>query len=99
MSQLVLRESSNLDETSSDTEHSDWQKDNMDYATMLFQSEDKIDQRFIDLYRVRRARQLGIKVGIDDNMESMKTYREKKSRRVGNFTNLLKDSIHIPLQS
>ena len=32
MSQLVIRESSNLEETSSDSELSDWQRDNMDYA-------------------------------------------------------------------
>ena len=47
---------------------------------------------------MRRAKQLGIKIGIDDNMESLRTYREQKYSRIGNFTNLLKDSIHIPLK-
>ena len=38
MSQLVIRESSNLDETSEDSELSDWQRDNMDYAKAMTES-------------------------------------------------------------
>lgn len=55
MSQLVIRESSNLDETSDDSELSDWQQDNMDYAKALAESRNKVDERLINLYRIRKA--------------------------------------------
>ena len=38
ISQLVIRESSDLDETSSDRELSDWQRDKMDYAKQMASS-------------------------------------------------------------
>ena len=50
---MVIRESSNLDETSSDSELSDWQKDNMDYANRMVQSSSKVDNRLINLYRLQ----------------------------------------------
>ena len=43
LSQLVIRESSNLDETSSDEELSDWQRDNMDYASVMIEGQNKVD--------------------------------------------------------
>lgn len=43
MSQLTIRESSNLDETSSDADLSDWQRDNMDYAKRMALSSNKTD--------------------------------------------------------
>ena len=55
MSQLVIRESSNLEETSDDSELSDWQQDNMDYAKALAESRNKVDERLINLYRIRKA--------------------------------------------
>ena len=56
MSQLVIRESSNLEETSSDDELSDLQgKDTMDYAKNMTLSDNKIDERLINLYRIRKA--------------------------------------------
>ena len=55
MSQLVIRESSNMEETSQDEELSDWQRDNMAYALQMASSADKIDERFINLYRIKRA--------------------------------------------
>ena len=57
MSQLVLRESSNLEETSDDSELSDWQRDNMDYAKAIAESRNKVDERLINLYRIRKANQ------------------------------------------
>lgn len=35
MAQLVIRESSNMEETSSDAELSDWQRDNMEYVNVM----------------------------------------------------------------
>ena len=64
MSQMVIRESSNLDETSTDDELSDWQNDNMDYAKRMVQSSSKVDNRLINLYRLRIAKHLGIHVGL-----------------------------------
>ena len=59
MSQLVIRESSNLDETSEDAELSDWQRDNMDYAKAMTESQNLVDQRLISLYKTRKAHQMG----------------------------------------
>ena len=64
MSQMVIRESSNLDETSSDSELSDWQKDNMDYANRMVRSSSKVDNRLINLYRLRQAEHRGVRVGL-----------------------------------
>ena len=55
ISQLVIRESSDLDETSSDRELSDWQRDEMDYAKRMAQSSNIIDKRLIGIYRLRKA--------------------------------------------
>ena len=55
MSQMVIRESSNLDETSTDRELSDWQNDNMDYANRMVMSSNQVDQRLINLFRLREA--------------------------------------------
>lgn len=64
MSQLVIRESSNLEETSQDSELSDWQVDNMDYAKRMVQSSNKVDERLINLYRLKIANHLGIHIGL-----------------------------------
>ena len=52
---MVIRESSNMEETSSDEELSDWHRDNMDYAKTMTESGCKIDARLINLYRIRVA--------------------------------------------
>ena len=63
MSQMMIRESSNLDETSSNGELSDWGKDDMHYVKRMFESSNKVDQRLIDMYKVRKAHELGIHIG------------------------------------
>ena len=65
MSQLVIRESSNLDETSEDAELSDWQRDNMDYAKAMTESQNLVDQRLISLYKIRKAHQTGKSLGFE----------------------------------
>ena len=60
----MIRESSNLEETSSDAELSDWERDDMHYVERMFESSNKVDQRFIDLYKIRKAQQLGIHIGL-----------------------------------
>ena len=66
MSQLMIRESSNLEETSSDAELSDFHKDDMQYIKRMYESSNKVDKRFIDLYKIRKAHQLGIHIGFKD---------------------------------
>ena len=59
----MIRESSNLDETSSDEELSDWQRDTMVYVRRMMQSSNPTDQRLIKLYQVRQANNAGINLG------------------------------------
>ena len=63
MSQMIIRESSNLEETSDDKDLSDWEREDMRNMQHMFTSSNKVDQRFIDLYKVRKAHQLGVKIG------------------------------------
>ena len=69
----MIRESSNLEETSSDNELSDWQRDNMDYAKVMIESENKVDQRLLNVYRIRKAQQHNINFGSNSQLieESM----------------------------
>jgi len=60
MSQLVIRESSNLEETSSDQELSDPLNQDETYTAKMIKSEDKVDKRLVNLYKVRKAEQHGI---------------------------------------
>ena len=55
MSQMVIRESSNLEETSTDNELSDWQRDNMEYVKKMTESNNKVDLKLLNLYRIRKA--------------------------------------------
>ena len=66
MSQMLIRESSNFEETSEDEELSDWGMDDQKYAEKLAKSEEKVDQRLIDLYMIRRAHQIGSHFGFDN---------------------------------
>ena len=54
-SQFVMHESSELNETESNKELSDWGKDEFIFLNQLLQSEDKVDKRFIDLFKLEMA--------------------------------------------
>ena len=43
MSQLIIRESDDFEATSADSELSDWERDNMDYAKRMTTSSNKVD--------------------------------------------------------
>lgn len=58
MSQLVIHESSNLEETSSDREIN--ALDTMHYTERMALSSDKTDQKIINLYKIRKAHERGI---------------------------------------
>ena len=51
----MIRESSDLVNTSSDAELSDWNKDAMNFTNRMTTSKDTIDKRMINLYKLRRA--------------------------------------------
>ena len=89
MSQLVIRESSNLEETSSDADLSDWNRDNMDYAKRMALSSNQTDQKFISLYRIRKAHEAGIYLGFT-NPGSADAEMEKKRKFSRQFTSFLK---------
>ena len=54
-SKLVIRESSDLMNTGSDSEPSDWNKDAMTFTNQITSSKDPTDKRLINLYKLRRA--------------------------------------------
>ena len=56
MSQMIIRESSNFEETSSDDQLSDWENDNMSYAKQMAFSNNKVDARLMNLYMISKAR-------------------------------------------
>ena len=51
----MIRESSDLVNTSSDAELSDWKKDDMNFTNRMTTSKDTTDKRMINLYKLRRA--------------------------------------------
>lgn len=69
MSQLVIRESDNLDETSSDNELSDWQHDDMGYVKRMISSTNQTDKRLLNLYKVKQASNAGVNLGFFDYQE------------------------------
>ena len=95
MSQLILRESSNLDETSSDDELSDWQRDDMSYVKRMMQSSNKTDQRLIKLYKVQRANKNGIHIGFSRQIEN---HTKRKVKRLIS-TVLDQEDFIIPVQN
>ena len=54
-SQLIIRESSDHTNTTSDADLSDWERQDMQFAKKMTISKDSVDQRFVNLYKIRRA--------------------------------------------
>ena len=59
----MIRDSSNLEETSSDQELSDWQNDDLAYVKRMIESKNPSDQRLLKLYQVKQASHAGVKLG------------------------------------
>ncbi len=91
MSQMVIRDSSNLDESSSDDELSDWQRDDMIYVKRMMQSSNKVDARLLRLFKVRQADKFNIHLGFNSRTE------EHKPRFKRTFTTLLRNDTLISL--
>lgn len=66
MSQLVIRESSNLEETSSDAELNDWPIESMHYAKKMALSSNRTDQKILSMYKIRKAHERGIHLGFEN---------------------------------
>ena len=60
MSQMVIRESSDSEFTSTDEELDDTQHDELNQINKMLHSGSKVDRRLIELFKVRRADQMGI---------------------------------------
>ena len=91
----MIWESSNLEETSQDEELSDWQRDNMAYAKQMASSIDKVDERFINLYRIKRAHQMGLNIGLKDvniSRRNLKLRRPTQSKKLQKPKNFVEDS-------
>lgn len=85
----MIRESENFEETSDDEKLSDWQRDNMDYAKRMAMSSNKTDQKLINLYKIRKANELGLTLGFN-NKGAGKGEMVKKRRLTRQFTALMK---------
>ena len=68
MSQLIIRESTDFDESSADSELSDWQKDNMDYVRRMASSRDLVDKRLTNIYMIRKAHQNKTHFGFENDL-------------------------------
>lgn len=95
MSQLVIRESSNLDETSSNNDLSDWQRDDMIYVKRMMKSTNKTDQRLLKLYKVRKAHQSGIHIGFSEQAHIAPF---KLPTRIDSNIQLIRDDMIIPME-
>ena len=73
MSQLIIRESTDFDETSDDSDLSDWQRDEMHYARGMTNSKDKVDKRLINMYLIRKAHQQKTYFGFDNELIRTRT--------------------------
>ena len=69
MSQMVIRESDNLDKTSSDNQLSDWQRDDMVYVKHMMKSPNETSKRLLNLYKVRQAHDAGVNLGYQNYQE------------------------------
>ena len=84
-----------MEETSQDEELSDWQRDNMAYAKQMASSIDKVDERFINLYRIKRAHQMGLHIGLKDlniSRRNLKLRRPTQSKKLQQPKNFVEDS-------
>lgn len=54
-SQPVLRESTDIDQTSSDEELSDWRHEDIELIKSMTHSHNAADKRFISIFKLKRA--------------------------------------------
>lgn len=62
---MFIRESSNCSATSSDAELDDLQRNKLDYVKQMTTSDNIVDNRLINVYKIRKMHEKGKLVGID----------------------------------
>ena len=88
MSQMVIRESDNLEETSSENELSDWQRDDMVYVKRMMRSPNELSKRLLNLYKVRQAHNAGVNLGYQNYLEDELVNEEQQS---SSFSSMMKE--------
>ena len=78
MSELVLKESSDPNDSSSDDELNLIKKEASNYSfTRMIKSKDKVDKRLLDQYLINQAHRMGVPLDLRDETEEQK-YDKKK---------------------
>ena len=74
MSQMVVRESSNFEWTSSDEDLSDMNLDSkiFEHARKMATSSNEVDKRLLNIFVMKQAHQEGLKFGFKNEVENMK---------------------------
>ena len=93
MSQMVIRESDNLDETSSDDELSDWQQDDMVYIKRMIKSPNETSKRLLNLYKVRQAHNAGVNLGFQNYQEVELVNQRQES----SYSNVMKEDSSLEI--
>lgn len=78
---MVINESSDLGESCSSSDRNDLPRDTINYAYKMFASQDKVDKRLIELYRIGKAHDNWIDLGF----KNPRTDNALKMRRTRNF--------------
>jgi len=89
---MFIRESSNCSVTSSDEELDDLQRNKLDYVKQMTTSDNVVDNRLINVYKIRKMHEKGQLVGID-TQESQDCSDHVIEKQKGNkrfFTKLFK---------
>ena len=85
MSELVLKESSDVDNSSSDDELNRKIKEASNYNFVrLIKSKDKVDKRLLDQYLIQQAHRIGVPLGLDDKIgeeEMMETNQDRRQNK------------------
>ena len=85
MSELVLKDSSDVDNSSSDDELNRKLKEASNYSfTKLIKSRDKVDKRLLDQFVIQQAHRIGVSLGLDDKIgdeEEMKETEQNKDEK------------------
>ena len=89
----MIRESDNLDETSSDDELSDWQQDDMVYIKRMIKSPNETSKRLLNLYKVRQAHNAGVNLGFQNYQEVELVNQRQES----SYSNVMKEDSSLEI--
>ena len=82
MSELVLKESSDENNSSSDDELNRKIKEASNYNfTKLIKSKDKVDKRLLDQYLIQQAHRIGVPLGLEMKIGDEEDYEETKQNK------------------